>query len=488
MSTPLFPLGRSWSRRDFLRRTACGFGSLAFSALCAQQARAAGQLAPRAPMFPARAKRVIFLFMQGGPSQVDLFAPKDLLIRDHGKPIPFSIPEAMTEDGIENSKLLKPIAGVSQKGGSGMWFSDLLPETSRHVDRLCLLNGMVADNPAHPPAVLQMQTGYTQGLHPSLGSWVSYGLGTENQNLPGFVTIGPLLTGDGGGSQLFHSAYLPAMHQGTAVGTGKEGPPEPGMMAADTLSFLERADLPPAAQRRQLDYIRQLNRNLGDAVPGDPQLDGMVEAMDLAFRMQMTAPALFDLKSESAATRALYGIGEKTTDQFGKRCLLARRMVEAGVRFVQVTLSGWDHHANLRANLPKLCTTMDRPVAGLLSDLQSRGMLDDTLVVWCGEFGRSPYDQDISVGKNAADTYGRGHNPYGFSGWLAGGGVKGGLTHGATDDYGYRAVDGKVHVHDLHATILHLLGLDHEKLTYRHAGRDFRITDVYGEVVKEIIA
>jgi len=476
-----------FSRRNFLRTTACGFGALAFGAL-AQRAGAASQLSPRPPMHAPRAKRVIFLFMQGGPSQVDLFASKPLLERDHGKPIPFTIPEGMAEDGIENSKLLKPIAGVRQHGESGMWFGDLLPHTGRLVDDICLLNGMVADNPAHPPAVLQLHTGHTQGAHPSFGSWVSYGLGTENENLPGFITIAPQFTGDGGGSHLFHSGYLPAMHQGTAVGIGQEEPLADAMAPMDSISYLDRNDLPPSEQKRQLDFIRRLNRDLSPRAPADPRIDGMIEAMDLAFRMQTAAPQLFGLGGESEATKALYGIGDKTTDQFGKRCLLARRLVEAGVRFVQVNLGGWDHHNNIRANLPKACATMDKPVAGLLTDLKARGLLNDTLVLWSGEFGRSPYDQDITGGKGAPDTYGRGHNPHGFSCWLAGGGVKGGYTHGATDDYGYRAVSGKVHLHDLHATMLHLLGLDHEKLTYRHAGRDFRLTDVYGGVVKEIIA
>ncbi|MGQ0634984.1 MAG: DUF1501 domain-containing protein [Planctomycetaceae bacterium] len=487
MPSPILPI-LPYSRREFLRRSACGFGSLALAALVHETLSAGESLAPRAPMHAPRAKRVIFLFMQGGPSQVDLFAEKPLLVRDHGQPIPFSLPDGIAEDGIENSLLLKPVAPLSRHGQSGMAWSDLLPHLARQVDDLCLLNGLVADNPAHPPAVLQMQTGYTQGAHPALGSWVSYGLGTENRNLPGFVTIAPLMGGDGGGSHLFHSAYLPAIHQGTPVAMANAGQPEAGMTPLDSVRFLNRPGLPPARQRRQLDYLLDLNEKLAVQATGDPQMEGMLEAMELAFRMQTTAPQLFDLSHESDVTQALYGIGEKATDTFGKRCLLARRLVESGVRFVQLTLGGWDHHRDIRDDLPKICTTMDKPVAGLLADLKSRGLLEETLVVWAGEFGRSPYDQDIIGGTSSRDNFGRTHNPYGFSGWLAGGGVRGGLTYGETDDYGFRTVAGRVHVHDLHATILHLLGINHEKLTWRHAGRDVRITDVNGEVVKEILA
>ncbi len=478
---PPLPFG---SRRDFLRTTACGFGSVALAGLLSERLAAAGNpLAARPPHFRPRARRVIFLFMQGGPSHLDLFEHKPRLANEHGKPIPFRRPKDEAEDGIENSKLLAPVARVRRRGESGTWWSDLMPALGEQVDRICLLNGMVVDNPAHPPAVMQMQTGYTTGPHPSLGSWVSYGLGTETRDLPGFVTVAPQMTGDGGGPHLFGSAYLPAVHQGMAVGSAEEGGPgSPG------IRYLGRPGLAAGRQRRQLALVEAMNRDLLERAAVDDRLEGMIQSFELAFRMQASAPGLLDIARESAATRKLYGIGERPTDVMGRCCLLARRLVESGVRFVQVTQGGWDHHQSIRAALPGTCAAGDKPVAGLLADLHARGLLEDTLVVWTGEFGRSPYDQDISLGKDGKETYGRGHNPYGFSAWLAGGGIKGGTTYGATDEYGYRAVEGTVHVHDLHATILHLLGLDHEKLTFRHAGRDFRLTDVYGRVVKEILA
>jgi hypothetical protein len=488
------------SRRQFLRTAACGFGSVALagllSDLAAQGANASRtplltQLGSPAPHFRPRARRVIFLFMQGGPSQIDLFEHKPRLVKEHGKPIPFQRPRDEAEDGIEKSKLLAPVAKISRRGQSGMWWSDLLPNLGRQVDRICLLNGMVADNPAHPPAVMQVQTGYTTGPHPSMGSWISYGLGTENRNLPAFVTLSPILSGDGGGPHLFGSAYLPAIHQGMPVGLDGEGrpvirylTPQPPFPAREG----GKGGLGHTRQREQLALIEAMNRDLQERAGVDDKLEGMIQSFELAFRMQSAVPGLFDLSRESKATQKLYGIGEGPSDGFGKRCLLARRLVESGVRFVQVSNAGWDHHQNIRSALPQVCASVDRPIAGLLADLHSRGLLEDTLVLWMGEFGRSPYDQDISLGKDGYETFGRGHNPYGFTAWLAGGGVRGGLTHGATDEYGYRAIEGKVHIHDLHATILHLLGLDHEKLTYRHAGRDFRLTDVYGNVVKEILS
>ncbi len=467
------------TRRQFLRMTSCGFGSVALAGLLSEHLTAAtNPLTPHAPHFKPRAKHVIFLFMQGGPSQIDLFEHKPRLVKDHGKPIPFSRPKDEAEDGVENSKLLGPVAPISRRGQCGMWWSDLLPSLAKQVDRLCLLNAMVADNPAHPPAAMQIQTGYTTGPHPAMGAWISYGLGTENRNLPGFVTLSPLLTGDGGGPHLFGSAYLPAVHQGMPVGLDGGRP---------VVRYLGRPNL-AARQREQLALLETMNRDLQERAGVDDKLESMIRSFELAFRMQAAVPELFDLSRESTATRKLYGLGEGASDSFGKRCLLARRLVESGVRFVQVTHGGWDHHQSIRKALPGVCATVDRPIAGLLADLHARGLLEETLVIWTGEFGRSPYDQDISLGKDSAETFGRGHNPYGFSAWLAGGGIKGGLTHGATDEYGYRAIEGKVHVHDLHATILHLLGLDHTKLTYRHAGRDFRLTDVFGRVVKEILA
>ena len=465
----------SFARRNFLRKSACGFGSLALTGLLTNELPAANNLAVSPPHFAARAQNVIFLLMAGGPSQMDLFQYKPRLVKGHGKPIPFERPKGMTADGMANSKLLKPVAGISPRGESGMWWSDLLPHTGELVDDICLLNGMHTDNPAHPPAHLQLHTGYTQGQHPSMGAWVSYGLGTQNHNMPGFVTINPVMGGNGG-PHLYGSAYLPAIHQAMAIRKDNK------------IGYLGRSDIPQAAQREQLALIESMNRSLTLKHRGDNQLEGMIESMELAFRMQSEAPELMDLSSESQAIQKLYGIGDKSTDAFGRRCLLARRFIQSGVRFVQVTNLGWDHHSSIHQGLRAKCLGVDKPIAGLIADLKSRGMLDETLIVWTGEFGRTSYDQDVSVGKDGPETYGRGHNHLGYSAWLAGGGVKGGLTHGQTDEFGFRAIDGKVHLHDLHATMLHLLGLDHRRLTYRYRGRDFRLTDVEGNVVREILA
>lgn len=464
----------SLSRRSFLRTSGCGFGSLALAGLLDDDLRAENNLAARSPHFMPRAKNVIFLLMAGGPSQMDLFQYKPRLVREHGRPVPFERPKGMTADGMENTRLLRPVAGISPRGESGMWWSDLLPHTGAMVDEICLLNGMHTDNPAHPPAHLQLHTGYTQGLHPSMGAWVSYGLGTENRDLPGFVTINPNLSGNGG-PQLFGSGYLPAIHQGMAVGPDNR------------IGYLGRSDLPVGSQREQLALVQAMNRELTVRTGHDRQLDGMIESMELAFRMQSAAPQLMDLASEPQSIQKLYGLGDEVADEFGRHCLLARRFVQSGVRFVQITHHGWDHHGSIHKNLRKSCRAVDKPIAGLITDLKSRGMLDETLIVWTGEFGRTSYDQDVSVGKNGPETYGRGHNHLGYSAWLAGGGVRGGLTYGETDEYGFRAVDGKVHLHDLHATMLHLLGLDHQQLTYRYRGRNFRLTDVEGHVVREIL-
>lgn len=470
----------SYSRRHFLRSSACGFGSVALAALLNEQQVAANALAVRSPHFKPRVKHVIFLFMAGGPSQIDLFQYKPRLVKEHGGPIPFARPEGMTADGMQNSKLLQPVGGISRHGDSGMWWSELMPHTGALVDDICLLNGMYTDNPAHAPATLQVNTGYTQGEHPSMGAWVSYGLGTQNRNLPSFITINPIM-GSIGGPQLYASSYLPAIHQGTGIHTSRQDP-------VPTIKYLGRSDLPVAAQREQLALVEAMNNDLLARTKVDSQLEGMIESMELAFRMQTEAPALMDLAGESRATERLYGIDDKATATFGQQCLLARRFVEAGVRFVQLTDDGWDHHSSIRQGLRVNCRGADKPIAGLIADLKMRGLLDETLIIWTGEFGRTSFDQDTSLGKDSPEMYGRGHNHLGYSAWLAGGGIKGGLTHGETDEYGFRAVDGKVHLHDLHATMLHLLGLDHERLNYRHKGRDFRLTDVEGHVVREMLA
>jgi hypothetical protein len=459
-----------------LRTSACGFGALALAALQAENA-AANPLAPRMPHFAPRARRVIFLFMQGGPSHIDLFDHKPRLAKSHGDKIPFSLPAAEQTVGMENTRLLGPVAPLRPRGQSGLYVSALLPHLARHADDLCVLKAMVAESPNHPTAINFLHTGSLNELRPALGAWLGYGLGTENRNLPGYVTVLP-----GEGERNYSSGFLPAIYQGTPiqeVSAAADRPP---------IRHLTDPATPPAVQRQRLDLIQAMNRLHLQRVGGDPQLEGVIESFELAFRMQAEAPRLVDLSGESRRTLDLYGVGPEPTNTFGRQCLLARRLAEAGVRFIQVTLNGWDHHGNIKKSLPELCRKVDLPIAGLLTDLKSRGLLDDTLVIWAGEFGRTPHSQDLTLGKAALAESGREHNPHGFTAWLAGGGVKAGFAHGATDDFGYRAVAGRVHMHDFHATLLHLLGLDHERLTFRVAGRDYRLTDVHGHVVKEILA
>ncbi len=470
------------SRRNFLRTAACGFGSLAVNAMLQQQAAAAqsgtadrnSPLAPRQPHFPARAKRIIFLFMGGGPSHMDLFDHKPQLAKGSGQKLPYELPKTEATVGLDNTRLLGPISGFKHQGECGLYMSELLPHTAKHADDLCILRGMQADSPNHPVAIRQLHTGNLFDVVPSMGSWLSYGLGTENQQLPSYITILPKE-----GERNFSSAFLPAIHQGTAiqhVGSSPDKAP---------IRHLTDSGLPLDVQRRRIDLIQAMNRRQLDRLKKDQQMEGVIESFELAFRMQAETPRLVDFASESKATKDLYGIGDKKTDQFGRQCLLARRFAEAGVRFVQVSLGGWDHHGNIAGGLPKQCAASDKPISGLLTDLKARGLLEDTLVLWGGEFGRTPHTQQNNGPKEAP---GREHNPHGFTMWLAGGGVKGGITHGATDDFGYYAVDGQVHINDLHATMLHLMGIDHERLTFQHHGRPFRLTDVAGRVVSELIA
>ncbi len=471
------------NRRELLRATGCGLGMVALRAMLAERAQAKpGPLAPKAPHHEPRAKRVIFLWMQGGPSQVDLFDYKPALARRDGEPLPYSMPSNRAMPGVAYSRLMAPIAKFAPAGQSGIQVSDLLPHLSRHVDDLCVLKAMVADSEAHAPAVRQLHTGATQLVRPSIGSWVAYGLGTENRSLPAFVTIAPNISGDGGSVQLYGNAFLPAVYQGTALGNSAVG------SRKATIGYLDDPSIEPAAQRRQLDLIQEMNRAHLERHRADRGLEGVIESFELAFRMQAEVPSLVDLSGESKSTLDMYGIGSKPTDDFGRQCLLARRFAEAGVRFVQITSNGWDSHANILKAHPERCRSVDRPISALIRDLKQRGLFDDTLLVWSGEFGRTPHYQDLQDGAGDRSTFGRGHNPYGFCAWLAGGGVRGGMTFGELDEFGYRAVEDKVHVHDLHATILHLLGLDHERLTYRYSGRDFRLTDVYGRVVGEVLA
>lgn len=462
-------------RRQFLQATACGFGGLALQGLLSDLALAANNpLAVRQPHFTPRAKRVIFLFIAGGPSQPDLFDPKELITKKHGEKISPPVSGLEVSVGVDKYLALAPVAPVKPRGQSGMMISDLMPHLASVADDICMLRAVHTDNEAHAPATLQLHTGVSIDVRPSMGSWFSYGLGTENQNLPSFITIHP-----DSDVRTYGSGFLPAAHQGTPVNvtSGKEAP----------IKYLVDHDSTPTSQRRRLDFVQKMNRRLLERVQSDLPMEGMIESFELAFRMQTETPKLVDLSSETKATQELYGIGEGATDRHGRACLLARRLSEAGVRFVQVTIGGWDHHGNIKGALPGSCAGSDKPVAGLIKDLKARGLLDDTLVVWSGEFGRTPWSQDLS-GTSPIDTHGREHQPESYCAWMAGGGVKAGFTYGETDDFGFRPIAGKVHLHDFHATMLHLMGIDHERLTYRHSGRDYRLTDVHGEVVKEILA
>jgi len=463
------------TRRAMLQQCGLGFGHLALLNMLAGGARsvsagvsAAHPLMTRPPVFPARARRVIFLFMHGGPSHVDTFDYKPLLLRDSGKPLPFAKPRIQF---AQTGNLRKPAWSFRPHGQSGAMVSELFPAVGAMADDICFVHSIHGTNEAHGGALLKLHTGSDTFVRPSMGSWISYGLGTENQNLPSFITINPSL-GHGGVAN-WASAFLPAVHQGTPLGSS--GTP----VERATINYLHDPDDNAALQRLQLDLVQQMNQtHLARAGP-DSALEARVESFELAFRMQTEAPELMRIDGESAATRQLYGLDDPETASYGRQCLLARRFAEKGVRFVQCTHGYWDSHENLPREHARLARQVDRPIAGLLHDLKARGLLDDTLVLWGGEFGRTPTVQGND---------GRDHNPHAFTMWMAGGGVKGGIRHGQSDDYGFYAAADKVHVHDLHATLLALLGLDHEQLTFRHAGRDFRLTDVHGNVVREIFA
>jgi hypothetical protein len=457
------------SRREWLRNSAAGFGGVALSALL-QEASAAELLAPKQPHYSPRAKRVVFLFMHGGPSQVDTFDYKPLLQRDHGQPLPFAKPRVVSS---ATGNLLRSPWKFQQHGQSGAWVSELFPRVAEHVDDLCILNGMHCSNSRHGAALLELHTGSDTFVRPSMGSWITYGLGTENRDLPGFITICPTLTH--GGVNAYSSAFLPADYAGTPLGNASI----PSDRAK--VPFIENYDRTPRGlQRLELDLLRDFNRARQSGSGPDSALEARINSFELAFRLQTAAPELQDVSGETDQTRRLYGLDNPQTANFGRQCLMARRFVERGVRFVQCTHSyKWDQHSELKKDHTKNAGEVDQPIAALLSDLKARGLLDETLVLWGGEFGRTP----VAQGND-----GRDHNPQGYTMWLAGGGVKPGIRYGATDEYGYYAIENKVHVHDLHATILHLLGFDHQRLTFRHAGRDFRLTDVHGEVVHEIIA
>ena len=457
------------SRRDMLQQSALGFGSLALTSLL----QAENPLAAKRPHFRPRAKRVIFLFMKGGPAHMDTFEYKPLLQRDHGKPLPFDKPKvtfAKTGNLLASPWQFKPY------GQCGHMVSELFPHVARHVDDICFIHGAHGTNPAHGGALLKLHTGADNFVRPSMGAWVGYGLGTENENLPSYVTICPTLAH--GGLNNWGSAFLPAHFGGTPIGNAS-------LKAKDAkVHHIRNPKWTPGQQRAQLDFLKQLNEDHLAATP-DAVLESRINSYELAFRMQTSMPEIQDIRGETEATRNLYGLDNPVTEDFGRQCLMARRFAERGVRFVQVSHSDskvlWDQHGNLKKVHTEIASEVDKPIAGLLHDLKARGLLEDTLVLWSGEFGRTPTVQ-------GAGMDGRDHNPWGFTMWMAGGGVKGGFAHGATDDYGFYAERDKMHIHDVHATLLHLLGIDHEKLTYRHSGRDFRLTDVFGHVAHEIFA
>ncbi len=450
------------SRRTMLQTAACGFGYLALTDLlarayaeepppAAEQHHYESPLKVRPPHFAAKAKRVIFLFMQGAPSHVDTFDYK---------------PELVTSDGkkVGGRTILAPQWKFNQHGKSGLYISELFPHVAEHADQLCLMNSMYIDNPAHPQATIQLHTGSARFVRPSMGSWIVYGLGTPNQNLPGFITINPPAAV--GGAQNYGAGFLPAAFEGTAIAGNAGAMPNISPAVASSL------------QRKQIDLVQSMNRDMLRRSGDNPQIEGIIESFELGFRMQSTVPDVMEIDKETKQAQEMYGIGDTETDTFGRQCLMARRFAEAGVRFIEIAHTGWDQHTGLQAKHAANAKAVDKPIAGLLADLKQRKMLDDTLVVWGGEFGRTP---------TAQNRDGRDHNNRGYTMWLAGGGVKGGMRFGSTDELGARAETDKVHVHDLHATILHLLGLDHERLTYRYAGRDFRLTETFGNVVKQII-
>jgi hypothetical protein len=397
--------------------------------------------------------------MRGGPSHVDTFDYKPKLQADAGK-----------QGRRPGTTLLPSKWEFKQHGQSGLWLSSLFPNVASHADKLCLVRSMQTNLPAHPQAFLNLHTGSSQFIRPSLGSWSLYGLGTENENLPGFLTITP--SNAFGGAQNYGSAFLPAIYQGTRIGSDNRP------LATAAVRNLKPL-VNPEVQKAELGLIQKLNRLKLARDEANPEMEGMIESYELAFRMQNQMPKVMDLTQESTATQQLYGIGERPTEEFGKKCLLARRAIEAGVRFVEINHGNWDHHFNLSTTLANSCAEIDKPISGLLTDLEKRGLLKDTLVIWSGEFGRTPHAQT---------TDGRDHNNTGFTLWMAGGGVKAGFSYGETDEYGYDAVVNPVPVVDWHATVLALLGLEHEKLTFRHAGRDFRLTDTKGRVVQELLA
>lgn len=468
------------SRREFLARAGGGFGALALATLLGSSASAsepsaisANPLIARSPHFAPRAKRVIWCFMDGGPSHIDLFDPKPELAKLAGKPLPATIKRPMTAMGVTSgTPLMASTRKFAQHGQSGMWVSDLYPEIATCVDDLCMLQSCTADGQTHVAACMQMNTGSLLLGRPSLGAWSLYGLGNESDNLPGFVVMGDDRDDPPGGSSNWGTGYMPASYQGTRLGTGKQ----------PILDISPASGISSARQRGELDFLQELNRRYAARRADDQVLEARIASYELGYRMQAAAPEAVDLSDETAETLKLYGIDQERTARNGQNCLLARRLIERGVRFVQVYMgigSYWDAHNDLDENHVRRCKESDRPVAGLIKDLKRRGLLEDTLVIWGGEFGRTPMSESGN---------GRDHNPFGFTMFFAGGGTKPGYVFGRTDEVGLYAVENKVHLNDIHATILHLLGLDHEKLTFLHNGRDERLTGTAGKVIHGILA
>ena len=459
------------SRREALLRSGTGFGSLALAELMANESKAEVEktepLAPKKSHYPSKAKHVVHLFMNGGPSQVDTFDPKPMLDKYHGKPLPETNLRTERKTGAAMRSPFK----FKKHGQSGIEVSELFENTAMHIDDMCIIRSMYADVPNHEPSLMLMNCGDGRLPRPSFGSWVTYGLGSENKNLPGFVVMCPggypIVT-----TQNWRSSFLPGVFQGTYLDTKNSDPEK-------LVAFIRNSEMPVARQRKQLDLVQFLNDQNLASRNFDPQLESRIRSFELAFRMQSEATDAFDLTKETKSIRELYG---DTTN--GRQLLYTRRLIEKGVRFIQVWSGAgqpWDNHDSLEKQHKKLAGDWDKPIAAFLLDLKQRGLFDSTLVLWGGEFGRTPVAEMPGLS-------GRDHNHYGFTCWLAGGGVKGGTVVGSTDEFGFKAEQNPVHVHDLHATMLHLLGMDHEKLTYRYAGRDFRLTDVHGNLVNEIIA
>ena len=447
------------TRREMLKQSGAGFGGLALNALLSEES-IASKLSPSL----ARTKRVIFLFMHGGPSTLDLFDPKEALSKNNGKPLPYDKPRIVSS---KTGNLLASPWKFKRHGQSGASVSELLPNIASISDDLCFINSMHCSNSRHGGALLELHTGSDTFTRPAMGSWINYGLGSENDNLPGFITINP--PSSHGGSGAWSSAFLPAKYGGTMIS---------GKGSNMNIPFIKSPLKERSQQRKEIDLINAFNKNHISNFEGNTELESRIESYELAFRMQMAAPEIQNIEDEPDHINKLYGADQKPTDEFAKQCIMARRFSEAGVRFVQVTHRYWDSHGNLKDEHTKLSKEMDKPVAGLIQDLKQRGLLDETLVLWGGEFGRTP----VAQGNN-----GRDHNPHGFTMFMAGGGVKPGMQYGSTDEYGYHAEEKPVHFHDLHATILHLMGIDHTDLTYRYAGRDFRLTDVHGNIISDII-